>query len=46
MLSISMVGSLAQAGGVLQLMRQFKFTVENLEEFLEMPELPQPGKAG
>ena len=25
-------------------MRQVKFTVENLEEFLEMPELPQPEK--
>ena len=42
MLSISMVGSLAKLEVFSENMRQVKFTVENLEEFLEMPELPQP----
>ena len=44
MLSISMVGSLAKLEVFSENMRQVKFTVDNLEEFLEMPELPQPSK--
>ncbi len=42
MLSISMVGSLAKLEIFSENMRQVKFTVENLEDFLEMPELPEP----
>ncbi len=42
MLSISMVGSLAKLEVFSENMRQVKFTVENLEEFLEMPALPEP----
>ncbi len=44
MLSISMVGSLAKLEVFSENMRQVKFTVENLEEFLEMPSLPEPQK--
>lgn len=44
MLSISMVGSLAKLEVFSENMRQVKFTVENLEEFLEMPELPEPAQ--
>lgn len=44
MLSISMVGSLAKLEVFSENMRQVKFTVENLEEFLEIPELPEPEK--
>ncbi len=44
MLSISMVGSLAKLEVFSENMRQVKFTVENLEEFLEMPELPEPAE--
>ena len=44
MLSISMVGSLAKLEIFSENMRQVKFTVENLEEFLEMPSLPEPKK--
>lgn len=44
MLSISMVGSLAKLEIFSENMRQIKFTVENLEEFLEMPSLPEPEK--
>lgn len=44
MLSISMVGSLAKLEIFSENMRQVKFTVEKLEEFLEMPELPEPEK--
>ena len=44
MLSISMVGSLAKLEIFSENMRQVKFTVENLQEFLEMPELPEPDK--
>lgn len=44
MLSISMVGSLAKLEVFSENMRQVKFTVENLNEFLEMPELPEPEK--
>ena len=42
MLSISMVGSLTKLEVFSENMRQVKFTVENLEEFLEMPALPEP----
>lgn len=42
MLSISMVGSLAKLEIFSENMRQVKFTVEGLQEFLEMPELPEP----
>ncbi len=42
MLSISMVGSLAKLEVFSENMRQVKFTVENLQEYLEMPELPEP----
>ncbi len=42
MLSISMVGSLAKLEVFSENMRQVKFTVENLEAFLEMPALPEP----
>ena len=44
MLSISMVGSLAKLEVFSENMRQVKFTIENLEEFLEMPALPEPEK--
>ena len=44
MLSISMVGSLAKLEVFSENMRQVKFTVESLEEFLEMPALPQPAQ--
>ena len=44
MLSISMVGSLTKLEVFSENMRQVKFTVENLEEFLEMPELPEPAQ--
>ena len=44
MLSISMVGSLAKLEVFSENMRQAKFTVENLEEFLEMPALPEPAQ--
>ena len=44
MLSISMVGSLAKLEVFSENMRQVKFTVESLEEFLEMPELPEPAQ--
>ena len=42
MLSISMVGSLAKLEVFSENMRQVKCTIESLEEFLEMPELPEP----
>ena len=42
MLSISMVGSLAKLEVFSENMRQVKFTVESLEEFLEMPAFPEP----
>ena len=42
MLSISMVGSLAKLEVFSENMRQVKCTVESLEEFLEMLELPEP----
>lgn len=42
MLSISMVGSLAKLEVFSENMRQVKYTVENLEGFLELPSLPEP----
>lgn len=42
MLSVSMVGSLAKLEVFSENMRQVKFTVEGLQEFLEMPSLPEP----
>ena len=42
MLSISMVGSLAKLEVFSENMRQVKFTVDGLEEYLEMPSLPEP----
>ena len=42
MLSMSMVGSLAKLEVFSENMRQVKATVENLEEFLTMKELPEP----
>ncbi len=44
MFSISMVGSLAKLEVFSENMRQVKFTVEGLEEFLNMKELPEPAK--
>ncbi len=44
MLSISMVGSLAKLEVFSENMRQVKFTVESLEEFLEIPALPEPAQ--
>ena len=44
MLSISMVGSLAKLEVFSENMRQVKFTVEGLQEFLEMPALPEPAQ--
>ena len=44
MLSISMVGSLAKLEVFSENMRQVKFTVEQLEEFLELPALPEPAQ--
>ncbi|MDD7509400.1 MAG: ABC transporter ATP-binding protein [Oscillibacter sp.] len=42
MLPISMVGSLARLEVFSENMRQVKFPVGGLEEYLEMPELPEP----
>ena len=44
MLSISMVGSLAKLEVFSENMRQVKFTVEGLEEYLELPSLPEPAQ--
>lgn len=44
MLSISMVGSLAKLEVFSENMRQVKFTVDGLEEFLEMPALSEPAE--
>ena len=44
MLSISMVGSLAKLEVFSENMRQVKFTVEQLEKFLELPALPEPAQ--
>ena len=43
-LSMSMVGSLAKLEVFSENMRQVQFTVGNLEEFLEMPALPEAAK--
>ena len=45
MLSMSMVGSLAKLEVFSENMRQVQATVESLEEFLEMPSLPEPTQA-
>ena len=42
MLSISMVGSLAKLEVFSENMRQVQFTVGQLQDFLEMPALPEP----
>ena len=42
MLSMSMVGSLAKLEVFSENMRQVKATVESLQQFLEMPALPEP----
>ena len=44
MLSLSMVGSLAKLEVFSENMRQVKFTVEQLQDFLEMEELPEPAE--
>ena len=44
MLSMSMVGSLAKLEVFSENMRQVKCTVESLEEFLDMPSLPEPAQ--
>lgn len=44
MLSMSMVGSLTKLEVFSENMRQVKATVESLEEFLEMPALPEPAQ--
>ena len=45
MLSMSMVGSLAKLEVFSENMRQVEATVKSLEEFLEMPSLPEPAQA-
>ena len=44
MLSLSMVGSLAKLEVFSENMRQVKFTVERLQDFLEMEALPEPAE--
>ena len=44
MLSLSMVGSLAKLEVFSENMRAVKCTVESLQEFLEMPALPEPAQ--
>ena len=44
MLSLSMVGSLAKLEVFSENMRAVKCTVESLQEFLEMPPLPEPAQ--
>jgi ATP-binding cassette subfamily B protein len=44
MLSLSMVGSLGKLEVFSESIRQMKETVNSLQEFLEMPELPEPEK--
>ena len=44
MLSLSMVGSLAKLEVFSENMRAVKCTVESLQEFLEMPSLPEPAQ--
>lgn len=45
MLSMSMVGSLAKLEVFSEGIREMRHTVENLQEFLTMPELPEPEHA-
>lgn len=45
MLSMSMVGSLAKLEVFIEGIREMQYTVENLQEFLIMPELPEPVQA-
>lgn len=45
MLSMSMVGSLSKLEVFSEGIREMKYTVENLQEFLTMPELPEPEQA-
>ena len=45
MLSMSMVGSLAKLEVFSENMRQVEATIKSLEEFLEMPSLPEPAQA-
>ena len=42
MLSMSMVASLAKLEVFSESIREMKFTIESLQEFLTMPELPEP----
>ena len=44
MLSMSMVGSLAKLEVFSENMRQVKFTVEQMQELLDMPELTEPAR--
>ena len=44
MLSLSMAGSLAKLEVFSENMRAVKYTVESLQEFLEMPSLPEPAQ--
>ncbi|MEA4847282.1 MAG: ABC transporter ATP-binding protein [Clostridiaceae bacterium] len=43
-LSMSMVGSLAKLEVFSENIREMQYTVENLQEFLTMPELPEPAQ--
>lgn len=45
MLSMSMVGSLTRLAVFNAGIAEMKYTVENLQEFLAMPELPEPAQA-
>lgn len=44
MLSMSMVGSLSKLEVFSEGIREMQYTVENLQEFLTMPELPEPAQ--
>ncbi len=44
MLSMSMVASLAKLEVFSESIREMQFTIENLQEFLTMPELPEPSE--
>lgn len=44
MLSMSMVGSLAKLEVIANEMKKIQMTVEELQEYLEMPELPEKGQ--
>jgi len=45
MLSMSMVGSLAKLEVFIEGIREMQYTVKDLQEFLTMPELPEPEQA-